>query len=302
MADQNSYIALMNIMCDMPKFVVVVPVPDETSATLASHFMQYVLLKFGICRLVVIDDGAPFKRAFVAMCQVLNLNYDVLAKRNYKGLSVEHFYRFLNKSVTIAAEDRETNDIFIPVSIVLAYTWISAPIDGTEIIRSVPNIGRTLHFPLDINLNAVPKLVQNNAQATLDYLNFTNSHRHFASSILKILIEDRRTAHAERIKNTKNLVLLIAGNIVMTRTAIQSDIFKNKVAKLSCSVRGPYQILRNTGLGSYFVRKFNKPDSPELNFMAHDLYPLPPSLKPFEPIDSTDARYLNKTMLLSSNL
>ena len=29
--------------------------------------------------------------------------------------------------------------------------------------------------------------------------------------------------------------------------------------------------------------------------MAHDLYPLPPSLKPFEPIDSTDTRYLNHT-------
>ena len=81
----------------------------------------------------------------------------------------------------------------------------------------------------------------------------------------------------------------------MARTAIQSDLFKNKVAKLSYSVRGPYQILRNTGLGSYFVRKLNTPDSPELKFMDHDLYSLPPSLKPCEPIDSTDTRYLNQT-------
>ena len=80
----------------------------------------------------------------------------------------------------------------------------------------------------------------------------------------------------------------------MARTAIQSELSKNKVSKLSYSVRGPYQILRNTGLGSYFVRKFNKTDSPELKFMAHDLYPLLLSLKPCEPIDSTDARYLNK--------
>ena len=141
----------------------------------------------------------------------------------------------------------------------------------------------------------MPKLVQNNAQATLDYLDFTNSYRYFASSILKILIEDRPTAHAERINNSKNLVMLKTGDIVMARTAIQSDLIKNNVAKLSYSVRGPFQIIRKTGLGSYFVRKLNKLDSPELNFMARDLYSLPSSLRPCEQVDSTDTRYLNQT-------
>ena len=147
------------------------------------------------------------------------------------------------------------------------------PIDSTDIIRSVPVICRVLHFPLNINLNAVPKLIQNNAQDTLDYLNFTNSLRHFSFSILKTLIEDRRTAHDKRIHYTKNLVLLKAVDIIMARTAIQSNLSKNKVAKSSYSVRGPYQILRNTGLGKYFVQKLNKLDNSELKFMDHDLIP-----------------------------
>ena len=92
---------------------------------------------------------------------------------------------------------------FFPASIAATYACNSAPIDGTDIIRSVPAIGRALYFPLGINLNEVSKLIQNNAQATLDYLNFTNFHRHFSSSILKILIDDRRTAYAERINNIK---------------------------------------------------------------------------------------------------
>ena len=62
MADQNGYITLMNTMCDMTQFVVVVPVLDDTSATLASHFIQHILLKFGMCHLVVIDDGAPLRK------------------------------------------------------------------------------------------------------------------------------------------------------------------------------------------------------------------------------------------------
>ena len=192
-------------MCAMTQFVVVVPVLDETSATLASHFMQHVLMKLGMCYIVVLDYGTPFKDAFIAICQVLNLSYDILAKRNYKGLSIEHFHCFLNKSVTVAEKERGDNNIFVHVSIVAGYAWNSAPIDGTDILRSIPTISRELHFLLDINLNAVSKLTKNNAHTDLEYLKLTNYPRHFFSSNLKIPIEDRRTAHAERIYNFRTV-------------------------------------------------------------------------------------------------
>ena len=250
-------------------------------------------MKFGLCHLVVLDDGSPSKVAFIAMCDTLNLNYDVLAKRNHKGLTVEHFHRFLNNSITIAAEDRGTNDAFVPVDIAAGYAWNSAPIDDTNILRSIPAIGRELHFPIDINLSVLPKLAHNSGQAALDYLKLTNSFRHFFSSILKILIEDRRTAYAERINNNRNDVVLDPGDIVMARTAIQSNKEKEKVTMLCYAVRGPYHIIRTTGHGSYFVRKLHRPDSSELKCMAYDLYPLPPSLKACEPGDTIDTRYLN---------
>ena len=44
---------LMNTMCDVSHFVVV-PVPDESSATLADYFFQHVLMKFGLCHIVVV--------------------------------------------------------------------------------------------------------------------------------------------------------------------------------------------------------------------------------------------------------
>ena len=133
------------------------------------------------------------------MCHALNLNYNIFAKRNHKGLSVENFHRFLNKSVTIAAEERVTTDIFVPVGI------------------------------LDINLNTIPKLFQNNANAALDYLKFIDSSCNLSSSILKILMEDRRIGHAERINNSRNLVVWNTRYIVMARTAIQSDFLNIKL-------------------------------------------------------------------------
>ena len=125
-----------------------------------------------------------------------------------------------------------------------------SPINGTAVLRSIPAIGRKLNFPLDINLNVVPKLVENNANAPLGYLKLTDSSRNLSFSVLKILIEDRRTAHDERIDNSKNNVVLHTGDIVMDLTAIQINLSKNKVAKLSYSTRVPFQIIRNIGCDS----------------------------------------------------
>ena len=74
----------------------------------------------------------------------------------------------------------------------------------------------------------------------------------------------------------------------MARTAFQSDVSTNKVAKLNYQVRGPFRIVKCTGHGSYLVRKSYKPDSPELKFMATYLYLPFPSLKPYEPVDSSN--------------
>ena len=99
-------------------------------------------MKFGLCYLVVLDDGNPFKGAFVTMCKGLKLNNVILAKRNHKGLSVEHFHRFLNKPTTIAIEDRQRKDVFVPARITAWYAWNGAHINGADILRSTVTIGR----------------------------------------------------------------------------------------------------------------------------------------------------------------
>ena len=81
------------------------------------------------------------------MCKSLTLNYDFLAKRNHKGLSIDHFHRFPNKSVTITAEDRGTTDVFVSAGIAAGCAWNSAPIDGRDILRIIPVIGRATFFP-----------------------------------------------------------------------------------------------------------------------------------------------------------
>ena len=63
------------------------------------------------------NDGSLFTGVFSEMCKTLNINYNILAKRNSKGLLVEKFHRFINKSITILAEDRDTNNTFVAASV-----------------------------------------------------------------------------------------------------------------------------------------------------------------------------------------
>ena len=99
-------------MCDIIQFIITVPLSDCTSVIISQYVMQDVLMKFGLCHLVIIDDIIPFKSNFTAMCDCLTINYKVIAKRNHKDVSVEHVHRFLNKVVNIASKDRDTVSIF----------------------------------------------------------------------------------------------------------------------------------------------------------------------------------------------
>ena len=282
---------LLNAMCDLTQFVVVVSVPGATSALIAKYFMQDFLLKFGLCLLVVIDDGTPFKATITTACESLKISFECATKRNHKSLLVEKNHRFLNRAVTIAA----ILDCFVEAGISAGYAWTSAPIDGTYIIRSIPAIGRELPFPLDISLASTPKLHDNQANSVLEYLRLTDKDKIFATEILEILIEDRRTTHRKRINNKRNVVTLQDGDIVMARREVMSDKTKNRVGKLTYQVSGPFRVTRSTGHGSYYARKLKNKNSVEHTFMAEDLYPLPPSLLPCNPIDEADIRYLNNS-------
>ena len=232
---------------------------------------------------------------FSVMYKGLDLNYDVLSKRSHKRLNVEHFHCFLNRAVTIAMEDRKSNDVFVPVGIAAGYAWNNAPIDGTHISRSTVAIGHEVWFQIDINLSAaLPQLIQNNAQSTIDYSRFTYSNYRFSSSILKLLIKNCRTTHAGRVNNNKKVVELDIDDTVLAKTIIHGNISTNKVAKLNHQVRGSFCIIKCSGRRMYLVRKLYKTDNIELKFMATDLYSLPPSLKLCKPVDNSEIWYSNQ--------
>ena len=61
----------LNAMCDITQSVVTIPITGCTFAIIVRQFVQEFLMMFGICYLVVIDDGTPLKCVFTVMCDCL---------------------------------------------------------------------------------------------------------------------------------------------------------------------------------------------------------------------------------------
>ena len=140
-------------------------------------------------------------------------------------------------------------------------------------------IARELKFPLDIEL-----------QDTL----IPERDIPFVRKVLALILEERHIERSEQKNESRNLIKFKEGDIVMARVAVQSDSSKNKVAKLVYKSRGPYVVVRDTGLGSYECRKYGQPEGTLCKFLTEDLYLLPPQLLLCDEVDMADLRYLTK--------
>ena len=65
---------------------------------------------------------------------------------------MECYHRFLKKTQSICSNDGGTHNVFIKNTKTSPYTWNSADIDGTDVIRSMATVGREFRFLLDVEL------------------------------------------------------------------------------------------------------------------------------------------------------
>ena len=284
---------LMNSMCDLTQFVVSSPTTDITSVALAELFMSTVVLTFGMCSVVVVDDGSNFKNVFLEMCKKLNIHCWVLSRGNHKGNSVEHYHRFINKTQAIAGNDRGTHSIFANNAKTSQYAWNSSPIDGTDITRSMAAIGRDFRFPLDVNLTPTPTLNSSSNASLFQYLRDVSLESKFAVSILQILIKERREYHQNRHNTKVSKCALKIGDVVKAHVQVKSDSNKGIVGKLSYKAKGPFIITADLGFDSYEVQRYDDKTSATRKYKSTELYLLPPALFPSSPLDTIDQRYLD---------
>ena len=129
-------------MCDLTQFVISILVKDARAESLAKLFMELVVLSFGMVAVIVVDADSKFLHLFKEMCLLLGFIFWPLARGNHKGSSVEKNHRFINKTQSIVGTELGTHHSFVENSKTSQYAWNSAPIDDTDIPRSLAAVGR----------------------------------------------------------------------------------------------------------------------------------------------------------------
>lgn len=185
-------IFLLNCMCDLTQFVVSEITESPNASILAKTFMDHVILTFGICSVIVVDADSKFKDVFKEMCKKLNIHFWPLSRGNNKGLIVEKYHRFLNKTQTIAGNERGTHLTILQNAKLSQYAWNSAPIDNTDIIRSLAAVGREFRMFGDINLQPTPNLNNDQNSELYNYLRQMHNDGPFATTVIQILVEERK--------------------------------------------------------------------------------------------------------------
>ena len=99
----------MNCICDLTQFLISIFVNDAISKILEKFFIEQVVLSFGMVEVVVVDADIKFFTLFKAMYVALDIEFWPLARGNHKGLSVERYRQFLNKTQAISGTETGTH-------------------------------------------------------------------------------------------------------------------------------------------------------------------------------------------------
>ena len=146
---------------------------------------------------------------------------------------------------------------------------------------------------MDIDLSAAPNINYNNQSALYKYLRDVSNDSQFAISVLQVLIEERQTAHCSRWNKDRAVKMFQIGDVVKAHVQVQFNSSTGAVKKLSYQARGPFQIRELLNGNSYLVQRYNHESSATKKYKGFELYFFPPSLFPYNPIDTMDQRYLN---------
>ena len=103
--------------------------------------MEGILLKFGLCIVIVVDDDSKFMALFEVMAKSLNIRLQRISNRNHKDIGVERYHKFLNHNVRIMSSTRQTHKCFVEVGQTSTYAWNAIHTGDTDIIRGISDIG-----------------------------------------------------------------------------------------------------------------------------------------------------------------
>jgi hypothetical protein len=128
----------MNILNGMTGYAVSEPLlhTQMNAAGFAKAIMK-MLLANGLAHTIVIDKDSKFRGVFEETMKLLQINLHTASGGNHDPILTERFHIFLNKSLTLFCNKRDSIRTSTEGIQLCCYAWNSAPVTGTDFSRSL---------------------------------------------------------------------------------------------------------------------------------------------------------------------
>ena len=228
----------------------------ELASEAAMSAFQTFFVTRGLPKLVTHDAGGTFAGFVLQLCEILGVATYAVTRENHRATLCERFHRFLNKIEKIHAAEHQTFEEWLMGVWFAIHAWNSAPVDGTDVIRSVAAIGRDFPFPIDVSGEpTVPRDHFNTGETVLEHLSIAFPLLYKQRELLRMLQEERREYHREMKNQSRNMKTFTPGELVIVRKQVKTTRGGNEPAKLMIRARGPYRALEEVHPGTYKIQK-----------------------------------------------
>jgi hypothetical protein len=220
---------MITFQCDLTKYSECVATPDITAFTVAEVFVEKVVCKHGIPKILTTDQGTNFmSHMFQEVCRILKIDHVTSTIHMPSSVGqIERFHRTLATYLRIYAENRDSWDEWITFALFVYNTTKHS------------STGYTPHFLVYGFDVQIPSNLKQNPAPIYNYDDYTSILKHklkTAHEIARKNIINSKQANKQIYDKRENPINFQIGENILV-------INENKEHKFDELYRGPYEIL-----------------------------------------------------------
>lgn len=95
--NNNTY--ALTAICDLSKYLIMIPLPNKEAVTIASALMNEIILTFGVPKAILSDRGTEFVNCIVKeLCELIKIKQTISTPYRHQTLgSIERNHRVFNE-------------------------------------------------------------------------------------------------------------------------------------------------------------------------------------------------------------
>ncbi|GFV85249.1 hypothetical protein TNCV_928801 [Trichonephila clavipes] len=241
------------------KWVELFALPNATAKECAITLIEEVLLRYGIPRRFISDNGTQFVSAVMQqICYVLNIHQSLIPVYHPQANPVERKNRDLKPRLAILVQDK--HDCWSEKLPFIRFALNTAKCETTGQTPAFLNFGRELRTPSEV-VKDIRVVIQND-NFVPEITPYLKKFAKFFTQIREVVEEqqDSRKFYADKKRNTAPTYQ--PGEHVFVASHPLSNAAQGRSAKLMPRRDGPYVILTQRSPSSYEIASLDNPGEP----------------------------------------